>query len=240
MICGGVAAAALCPLTPRDLPAVNRAAQSVASGEKVRLVIAPDRLACEPAVAEGPAHVFCETETGAWRYDERLGAGDTVYVAGGGHVALALSRVLAALDFRVWVFDDRPDVGTVKANRYADGISIIPFEEFGSHVEDGDESYVLIMTPSHRADERVLRQLVGRPLRYLGMMASRTKAAELLEHLRREGVAEEHLQRVRTPVGIPIQSHTAEEIAISIAAELILVRNSRKPAVTAPVGRRES
>jgi len=230
MICGGIATVVLYPLAPADLPAVNRLAAAAAAGERGRLVIGPDGFACERGAAAGPAHAFREAEGRSWRYEEKLGAGDTVYLAGGGHVALALSRVLATLDFRVQVFDERPEVSTVKANRYADRITIAPFAAVGARIPDGDETYVVIMTPGHRADELVLRQLVARPLRFLGMMGSRRKAAEILNRLRNDGVAEEALKRVRTPVGLPIKSHTAEEIAISIAAELILERNGRPDA----------
>lgn len=110
---------------------------------------------------------------------------------------------------------------------YADKIMTGSFAEFGTHVPDGAGSYVVIMTAAHGADELVLRQVAGRPLRYVGMLASKTKRARILESLRRDGFDEAVLASIHTPIGLPMQSHTAAEIAISIAAELINTRNSQ-------------
>ena len=141
-------------------------------------------------------------------YHEALAQRDTLYIIGGGHVSLALSQLMSLLEWRIVVFDDRPEVSTMKANHWADSKIVTPFSEVARLIPPGDKSWAIIMTPSHRADEIVLRSWLRLQLRYLGMMASRHKAAEILSHLRAEGIAEEQLQRVYTPVGLPIASHT--------------------------------
>ena len=93
-------------------------------------------------------------------------------------------------------------------------------------VKEGENSYAFIMTPSHLHDETVLRGLLHKDLKYLGMMASKTKVAEIFEKLRKDGVSEALLFRVKSPIGLSIKSKTAEEIAVSIAAEVIQIKNS--------------
>jgi xanthine dehydrogenase accessory factor len=159
-------------------------------------------------------------------YSERICSPDTLYVVGGGHVGLALSRVAALLDFRVVVFDERPEVDTMIRNVFAQERRVVAFSDVGRHIPAGSRSYAVIMTPMHTADELVLRQLVGKRLRYLGLMASRSKAKWMLDRLRADGFADRQLGRVRCPVGLPIGSHTPAEIAVSIAAELVAVRNA--------------
>ena len=85
------------------------------------------------------------------------------------------------------------------------------------------------MTHGHRDDAAVLHQAVRAEWRYLGMLGSANKVQVVLEGLRASGVDEARIARIRTPIGIPIGSHTPEEIAVSIVAEMIAVRNDSAP-----------
>ncbi len=167
------------------------------------------------------------TTDGGWRFDATLGDLDTLYVFGGGHVALALSRVMATLPFRIVVLDDRADLPTLAANRWAAERRVIDYRSSESEVVPGERSWAVIMTHGHAADELVLSRLVEMDLRYLGLLGSAAKVKQLFAHLREQGVPDERLGRVRAPVGLDISSHTPEEIAISIAAEIIRERNAR-------------
>jgi xanthine dehydrogenase accessory factor len=182
-------------------------------------------LSSGPARREGRRFEFVQ-RAGGWRFTEHVPAPDTIYIIGGGHVGLALARVMATLDFRIVVFDERPDVDTLVNNRSAHEKRVLPFAQAGKAVPAGPRSYAVIMTPGHRSDAAALRQLVRKRLAYLGVLGSPRKARQLLDQLRAEGCPPECLARVRTPVGLPIASHTAAEIAISIAAEIIQVRNA--------------
>jgi xanthine dehydrogenase accessory factor len=166
-----------------------------------------------------------ERGTDAWSYTETLGDLDTLVIVGGGHVALALSRVMATLPFRIVVLDDRPDLPTMTANVWADEKRVIAYEDVAEHVPDGDRTWVAIMTQGHLHDKDVLVRLVEKPLRYLGMLGSGSKVREMWSRLERGGVEREHLERVHSPIGLRISSHSPEEIAISIAAEIVKVRN---------------
>ena len=167
----------------------------------------------------------------AWHYRERLGFRDQLLIVGGGHVSLALSNVLAALDFELTVLDDRPDLPTLTANHAAHRRRVIDYEQVAAAVPAGPRSYVVVMTVGYRTDAVVLHQLLtharqGLAYRYLGVMGSVAKVAELRRGLREAGFTDAEIARLRGPIGLPIHSQTPEEIAISIAAELIQVRRA--------------
>jgi len=162
----------------------------------------------------------------SWTFAETLGRLEVLTIIGGGHVSLALSRVMATLPFRIVVLDDRAELPTMIGNPFAHETRVIDFERVAEHVPDGDLSYAVIMTYAHLDDQDVLERLVGRDYRYLGMMGSAPKVRQIFANLEAKGVRRERLARVRAPIGLAIGSHTPEEIAISVAAEIVKVRNS--------------
>lgn len=233
MICGGSQTTLLYPCRPEDAAAFEQAASLAARGGRGTLRLSPNCLEVAGAEGRGDAAGGAaffpprfHRDAAGWRYEECLGLWDTAYLVGGGHVSLALSRLLVELGFRLVVFDDRPTVDTLAANTFAHEKIVLPYAEVGRHIPDGLHSFVAIMTEGHRADALVLGQLVGRELRYLGMMGSTNKVAEIFGQLRQKGVERAALTRVRAPIGLPIHSRTPTEIAVSIAAELVQVRNA--------------
>ncbi len=215
MICGGSQTVLTFPCSSRHLAAVQQIKKGITGNQPSLMRIAGQEIQWTAEIEEDPSSL----------YEERLGYEDTVYLIGGGHVASALSLILSTLDVRIVILDDRPELDALKKNPFAHDIIITPMEKVASFVPPGDHSYVVIMTPSHRADEVVLRWLIPHSFRYLGLMASRVKAQQILTNLLSEGISKQVLQNVRTPIGLPIHSHTPAEIAVSIAAEIIQVRN---------------
>jgi xanthine dehydrogenase accessory factor len=82
------------------------------------------------------------------------------------------------------------------------------------------------MTFGYRSDDIALRALLNKPFTYLGVLGSKTKMEKLFTEYRKDEIKEELLQRVHSPIGLEINSQTPEEIAVSIAAEIIRVKNS--------------
>jgi xanthine dehydrogenase accessory factor len=147
-------------------------------------------------------------------------------------VSLALSKVLALLDFELTVLDDRPDLPTLAANEAAHHRRVISYDHVAAEIPAGPHQYVVVMTVGYRTDAQVLRQLLALPAEngsycYLGVMGSTAKVVELRGGLAEAGIAPEAIAGLRGPIGLPINSQTPEEIAISIAAELIQVRQAR-------------
>ncbi len=177
---------------------------------------------------EARPHRFTEGGMG-WAYEGPVGLLDTFTIVGGGHVALALSRVMATLPFRVVVLDDRPGLPTMQANTHAHELKVVDYDEIAGHVPDGGRSWVVIMTYGHDHDRRVLERLLGRRYAYLGVLGSKAKIRTMFAVMREDGVDPDTLADVHAPVGLAIGSHTPEEIAVSIAGEIIALRNGLEP-----------
>src|SRR5699024_7785109 len=147
----------------------------------------------------------------------------TVYLCGAGHVGLALVHLLALAEFPVVVYDQRPAPpdGIPEAVRVVQG----PYEDALSRLEAiGPEDYVVIMTPGHQGDYEILRQVLRTPARYIGCIGSRRKIAATRERLLADGFSEADFARVHAPIGLDIGGETPQEIALSVAAQLVACR----------------
>jgi xanthine dehydrogenase accessory factor len=163
-----------------------------------------------------------------WGYAEKLGFKQNLYIVGGGHCALALSEIMSKMDFHISLFDDRPSLNTLEKNTFAHSKTIIEsYEKIGEFIQSDENSYVVVMTLGYKFDEIVIRQLFDKNFKYFGVLGSKAKMKTLLKSLENEGFDKNRLAKIRTPIGLPINSHTPEEIAISIAAEIIQVKNKK-------------
>lgn len=168
------------------------------------------------------------SEITTFLYEEKLGCKNKLFIIGGGHCALALSELMSRLDFQISLFDDRADLNTIEKNQFAHAKQIVEsYEAIEEFIESGANHYVVVMTLGYASDETVIRKLIDKNFRYFGVLGSRAKMKTLLRNLEKEDVPKEKLNRIRTPIGLPINSRTPEEIAVSIAAEIIAVKNSK-------------
>lgn len=228
-ICSGWQRVALLPLAGGDSDAVDSLLFALKRNRPGRLLFSPDGMEFQPRQTPQAAAAFSLRAAGDWTFREEAGQRPVLTIIGGGHVGLALSRVMAGLDFHVRVLDDREDLATLEANTFAQEKRVVSYRGIGRHVEEGERSYVVIMTYGHQADEKVLGQLAAKKLRYLGLLGSPAKNALIFARLQKKGIAAARLRKVHAPVGLPIHSHTPEEIAISIAAEIIQIKNQPMP-----------
>lgn len=161
-------------------------------------------------------------------YEELLGLKNKLFIIGGGHCALALSELMAKMDFHISLFDDRPNLNTLSKNKFAHTKTVISsYEQIDEFIPSGANVYVVVMTLGFAFDEIVIRKLFDKDFKYFGVLGSRAKMATLLKNLRQDGFDAEKLNKIRTPIGLPINSQTPEEIAVSIAAEIISVKNAK-------------
>jgi xanthine dehydrogenase accessory factor len=145
-----------------------------------------------------------------------------VVIYGGGHVAAALVKVLKPLGCFIKVVDEREE--WANRTRLADADQIInePFEKEIAANPPTSSDHVYIITRGHELDQLVLESVITKQPAFLGMIGSRRKVALAKERLKEKGISDELIQTLHSPVGINIGAVTPEEIAISIAAELIL------------------
>ncbi len=168
---------------------------------------------------------FEYNSTENWLYKEVIGSPDTAYVIGGGHVGLAVSQIMNFLGFYVITFDHRPDIFTMENNIYANEKIIIEYNKVGKKIKEGDKSYVIIVTPAHMGDKAALASVLGKKLKYIGMMGSKRKIKKIFNDLKAEGFSNELINTVHSPIGLEIYAETPNEIAISVAAEIIKIKN---------------
>lgn len=147
-----------------------------------------------------------------------------VYIFGGGHVSRALVPVIAAVGFRPAVYDDRPEFADPALFPRAEKVLCGEFTEIAKHVVLTSDDYAVIMTRGHQADYEVLTQILRSGVRYMGCIGSKKKLALCRERLLAAGFTAEEYARVHAPIGLAIGAETPEEIAVSVAAQLIAVR----------------
>ncbi len=150
----------------------------------------------------------------------------TLLIVGAGHLALPLSRLGHLLGYRVSILDDRP--AFARGERFPDAheVQLVDFQAPFTGVEVRRTTHVLLVTRGHQYDYECLRRLLlmDEPPEYVGMIGSRRRVRATFHQLREEGIAVETLERVRAPVGLDLGAETPEEIAVAVAAELVLFR----------------
>ncbi|OQW91932.1 MAG: hypothetical protein BWK78_03140 [Thiotrichaceae bacterium IS1] len=226
MICGGTQTVVLYPCQTGDLVTITELLQSLENPVSGKLCISQAGISFLPKQPQAETYQCRFESEYEWLYEETVGLINTAYIIGGGHVGWALSRILAMLDFHIIVLDERPEVSTFKHNTEAHEKITVSYKAIRQHIPEGNQNYVVIMTPTYQADELVLRQLLDKKLRYLGMIGSATKINQIIQSLQQEDIFPEKLPHFHAPIGLPIGSHTPVEIAVSIAAEFIQVKNT--------------
>jgi xanthine dehydrogenase accessory factor len=151
-----------------------------------------------------------------------------LWIVGAGHVAQAVARLAAEVDFDVWVLDDRERYASRDRFPAARRLLIGDIGQTLKELVQRDinpSTYCLIVTRGHAHDEEALYHLAPTCAGYVGMIGSKRKIKLIYEDLIAKGISEEALARVHAPLGLEIGSQTVAEIAISIVAELIACRN---------------
>jgi xanthine dehydrogenase accessory factor len=154
----------------------------------------------------------------------------TLYIFGAGHISRAIAPVAHMVGFKVIVIDDRGEFANRDYFPQADEIWVEAFDGIGEKIDPHEQAYLVIVTRGHIHDYTVLKQVLPMDCRYIGMIGSSRKRDIIYQQLRQEGHSEGELKRVHAPIGLDIGAETPEEIAVSIVAELIIVRAEGRPA----------
>lgn len=186
------------------------------AGEKHILVEAPE--GSLPSVV---------TEDGIRIYRERIGGRKKLYICGGGHVSMPIIRIGKMIGFTVTVLEDRPKFADNARAAGADRVFCEPFGDGLARITGDEDSWFVIVTRGHRYDTECLECILRKRHAYVGMMGSRRRVSIVKDQLHQKGVSRELLDSVHTPIGLKIGAETPEEIAVSIMAEIIQVKNSR-------------
>jgi len=155
----------------------------------------------------------------------------TMYVFGGGHIAVPLVQFAKTLEFAVVVVDDRQDFANTERFPQADEVRVGEFANVTNSMDFSEGDCVVIITRGHAHDEVVLKDCLSKARLpgYIGMIGSRDKIARTFANLREQGISQELLAKVRSPIGLDIGARTPAEIALSIIAEIIADRYGKSP-----------
>lgn len=171
----------------------------------------------DPGVCGGDMRVFVQV----------LPARLTLLILGAGHVGQAVAEWGAFLGYRILVADERAEM--LSAARFPQADKLLPGDlaETVAGVEPDEQTYVVMVTPHHTLDEKVLAVLAEHPVAYIGLIGSRRRTAMTFQRAREAGVPDQLLQRVHTPIGLDIGAETPREIALSIIAEIVAVQRGK-------------
>ena len=168
----------------------------------------------DPGICGGEADVFIDV----------LIPRPTLLIVGAGHVAVPVAELGALLGFRTVVLDDRAEFASEERFPRADELIVGDIPTELARFPVNTQTHVVIVTRGHAHDEAALQAVLGWLAAYVGMIGSRRKVRTVFDNLRAAGASEDALARVRAPIGLDIGAETPEEIALSIMAEIVMLR----------------
>jgi xanthine dehydrogenase accessory factor len=161
-----------------------------------------------------------------FEYTEYLGHKNHIFIVGGGHCSLALATIMHGLDFYIHLIDDRENLNTFEQNSFSNQKIIVKnYENLNEIIPSHNNNFVVIMTMGYRTDCIALKSLLINDFKYIGVLGSKAKMKQLVNELLADGVEENKIAQIHAPIGLYIKSETPAEIAISIAAEIIAIKN---------------
>ena len=225
MICSGEQTILLYPVQSKEITAIENIISSLQQHKNGTLILSPEGIQFTNNIPATDFEFSFQSENN-WLYKEKSGYKNYLYIIGGGHCALAFSKLMRGMDFYITLYEEREGLNTVVQNEFAHEIIIVDdYTALGYHISSGRNQYVVIMTFGYRTDDMALRSLLEKSFNYIGVLGSKKKMEKLFADYRKDGIIETILQRIHTPIGFSINSQTPEEIAVSIAAEIIKVKN---------------
>lgn len=226
MICSGEQTLVIHPAMHEEANLVQQIVDRIEQNISTQVTIEPSGISigspeADATVSKG--HFLLEANQ--WRYEEVISNRKKAYIIGAGHVGMAMSKLLFDLGFYVVLMDNRKELNTFVANQHAHEKRCVDYETIGKEISEGMDVYIIVMSFGYRTDEIIAKQLIGKKCAYLGIMGSKAKMEVMWDQLRKDGFSDQMLGTVKAPIGIPIHSQTPMEIAVSIAAEIIQIKN---------------
>ena len=156
---------------------------------------------------------------------EPMAISPNLIIFGGGHVALPLARLASMVGFTYTIVEDRQEFAMPERFPDAKEIILSLAEEIDQKITIIPSDYIAIVTRSHELDYQALKKVLKHDAKYIGLIASKVKKKQVVEQLKNDGFKDSDIARIYSPIGINIAAQTPEEIAVSIVAELIQVKN---------------
>ena len=226
MICSGEQTVIFYPLNESHLRTIDKILTIYANNKNGVLVISPSKFLFSADKKLESRYNYTHLDEKDWSFSELLNLKNVAYIVGGGHVALATTKLLYQLGFYVVLFDNRSHLNTFEENKFVDEKQIIDYNDIADHIPENKMNFVAIMTNKYTDDKLSLSKIVRNNYKYIGVLGSKAKLELMFEVLQKEGYTKQELSRVHAPIGLNISSQTPEEIAVSIAAQMVAIKNN--------------
>ena len=148
-------------------------------------------------------------------------------IFGAGHITRSLAPLMKSAGFQVSLVEDSPDLLQKDKFPETEDLVLTDMEQFAKDLPSDPRTYVVLLSRGFSRDKAILNQLIQKDFKYIGMIGSQRKIRTMEEELQKEGVPREAFSKLRAPVGLDIGAETPEEIAISIAAEIIAAKKEK-------------
>jgi xanthine dehydrogenase accessory factor len=227
LICGGAQTNLEAVLGVDHVALVREIVSAAENGEAAGVCFDENGIRLEADVDSQVAdtHLFCQNQDG-WHYRMNLKNRRRIVIYGGGHCGVALAQLMCRLDYAVTLVEPRKDLPTV--DTLPDSIHRIAceFDQAATLVSAPSDTIAIVMTYSMVTDIEALKGALPVSFKQIGLMGSPIKIAHIRESLKAHGFDSLQIQGIRAPIGLEFNSDTPEEIAVSIAAQILLERKS--------------
>src|SRR5687768_14467037 len=184
MICSGEQTIFLCPVRQTDRDTIEQIILSLEKNRNGTLILSPSGIQFENKVPANDFEYHLKSEQD-WQFREKTGYKNQLFIIGGGHCALAFSKLMREMDFYITLYEEREGLNTLLKNKFAHETIIVDDYSALSHlIPTGRNQYVVIMTFGYRTDDMALRSLLDKQFSYMGVLGSKTKMEKLFEHYR--------------------------------------------------------
>lgn len=225
MICSGEQTVFIYPVKENDIVQIRNLINSLDKNKNGTLKISPEGINFSDLISKENYFSLMRDEHD-FEFIEKTGFKNHLFIIGGGHCSLSFSKLMSGMDFHLHVYEDRNHLFTFLQNDFVQEKKIVDdYSLLKDVIPDGENHYIVIMTFGYRTDKVVLSALIDKNFKYFGVLGSKSKIEKMFDELRAEGISENQLKKIHAPVGVNIKSETPEEIAVSIAAEIIKVKN---------------
>jgi len=226
MICSGEQTIFIYTVQQTDITAIAAVMSTLVKNENGTLQVTANGLSFLNKVA-AHNYVYELKSESDFLLEEKIGYQNHLYIIGGGHCSLAFSQLMSTMDFYIHLVEEREGLNTMAENNFVhEKIKVDGYELLNQIILPGQNIFIVIMTFGYRTDETALKAVINKEVAYLGILGSKNKIEKLLGDFLNAGTPKEILDKIHAPIGIAIKSQTPEEIAVSIAAEIIKVKNA--------------
>ena len=225
MICSGEQTILIYPVQKTDAIGINKLIETLNGNKSGQIFLQTSGISFQVNEIKKDSKLEILSETD-WHFESSVGFQPHIHIVGGGHCALALSKMMAMLDFYIHLYEDRPGLNTFEANVFAhEKILVSDYKQLENLIPENAHDFVVIMTFGYRTDDLAVRSLKQRKFKFLGVLGSKKKIEKMMSEYKLDGFDQNWLSSLAAPVGLPIKSQTPEEIAVSIAAQIVGFRN---------------